>query len=226
MARKEKIVGPADVLRRALTVLKRCYGPRSRPGRSDPVGMLVATILSQNTSNANSSLGYERLRAELPTWDAVADAPVGKIERCIRPAGLGRTKAPRIRAILREIRRKRGRIELDYLDEMSDDQAVSGLAGVQGRRAEDRLVYADVRDGPKRVPRGHAHFPHRPPAGRDGRGRAVRPVPRGAHAADRAAESLRDARAADRPRPGRVQSGSAEVRRMQNPVPLPARASD
>jgi len=124
--------GPANLLRRVLATLRRLYGPRRRPGRQDPVGMLVATILSQNTNNSNSSAGYERLTRKLTTWDAVADAPTGHIERCIRVSCLAKTKAPRIRAILREIRRRRGRIELGFLAEMNDDEAFRTLTAFTG----------------------------------------------------------------------------------------------
>ena len=96
------------------------------------MGMLVATILSQNTNDSNSSAGYERLTRKLTTWDAVADAPTGQVERCIRVSGLAKTKAPRIQAILREIRRRRGRIELDFLAEMDDDQAFRTLTAFKG----------------------------------------------------------------------------------------------
>jgi endonuclease-3 len=127
---------PKQTLRRILPILRRAYG-RRRPnrgakGRPDIVSMLVDTILSQNTNNANSTAGFEGLRRELPTWDAVADARTSRIERCIRVSGLARTKAPRIRAILREIRRRRGRIELDYLDAMSDEEVFAELTAFRG----------------------------------------------------------------------------------------------
>jgi endonuclease-3 len=94
--------------------------------------MLVATILSQNTNDSNSSAGFEKLRRHLPTWDAVADAPLGLVRRCIRVSGLAGTKAPRIQAILREIRRRRGRIELDFLADMDADEAFDTLTAFKG----------------------------------------------------------------------------------------------
>ncbi len=124
--------GGADVLRRVLVILRLWYGPRRCPGRQEPVGMLVATILSQNTNDSNSSAGYERLRQRFTTWDAVADAPLGQVERCIRVSGLARTKAPRIQAILREVRRRRGRIELDFLADMGVDEAFATLTAFRG----------------------------------------------------------------------------------------------
>src|SRR4051794_6063752 len=91
-------------------LLEGAYGPRplKRWGRAVPV--LVETILSQNTSNANSAAGYRILRRTFKTWDAVADAPVADVERAIRISGLSNIKAPRIQAILRQIRDAHGRI--------------------------------------------------------------------------------------------------------------------
>lgn len=118
-------------LRCVLEILRQLYGPRRRPGRRNPVGVLVATILSQNTNDVNSSAGYENLTRKLATWEAVADAPTGQVEQLIRVAGLAKTKASRIQAILREIRR-RGRIELDFLCEMDDDTAYHTLTAFKG----------------------------------------------------------------------------------------------
>ncbi len=122
----------ATSLRRVLEILRRLYGPRRCSGRRNPVGVLVATILSQNTNDVNSSAGYESLTRKLPTWDAVADAPTRQVERYIRVAGLAKTKASRIQAILREIRHRRGQVELDFLAEMDDDEAFRTLTAFKG----------------------------------------------------------------------------------------------
>ncbi len=95
---------PRDDLSLVLRLLEKSYGKRPWRTWGDPVSVLVATILSQNTSDTNSSAGYRQLRRRFRTWDAVAAAPVEEIEKCIRICGLSRMKAPRIRAILRAIR--------------------------------------------------------------------------------------------------------------------------
>jgi endonuclease-3 len=126
---------PADARRklaRVLRALERCFGKRPWKCWGNPVDVLVETILSQNTSNANSSAGFARLRKNLGSWDAVARAPVGAVERCIRVSGLSRLKAPRIQAILRRLRSERGRITLDFLAHMSDEQAQAYLLSHKG----------------------------------------------------------------------------------------------
>lgn len=118
--------------RRVLKRLDDAYGPWDRHEVDDPVGCLVGTILSQNTSRGNSSAGYRRLRETLPTWQAVADAPTDTIERAIRVSGLAKTKAPRIRSILRHIRQDRGRVELSFLADLPADEAFAYLTAFDG----------------------------------------------------------------------------------------------
>ncbi len=125
-------VAKRDLLRRVLKGLRGMYGRRRWDGPRDPVGSLVATILSQNTNKANSSAGFRRLTERFDTWDAVADARVSAIERCIRVSGLSRIKAPRIRSILRQVRERRGRITLDHLAGMGPGAAYDELLAFDG----------------------------------------------------------------------------------------------
>jgi endonuclease-3 len=84
--------------------LETAYGQRPWRTWGRPLDILVGTILSQNTNDRNSDAAMDRLRQALPTWDAVADAPLWQIAGAIRPAGLHRQKADHIRTILRGIR--------------------------------------------------------------------------------------------------------------------------
>ena len=123
---------PHRTLRTVLRRLRRTYGKREWDGPREPVGVLVGTILSQNTNGANSSAGYERLRGEFPSWEQVADAPVRSIARCIRVSGLSRIKAPRIRSILRQIRDERGRVSLAFLRRRDPQEAYEYLLRFDG----------------------------------------------------------------------------------------------
>ncbi|MEA2662504.1 MAG: endonuclease [Chloroflexota bacterium] len=93
-------------LRQIARRLRRAYGEPPAPRRLPPLDELVLTILSQNTNDTNRDRAYADLRATLPTWDDVADAPLPVIERAIRSGGLAPTKAPRIRAVLRALRER------------------------------------------------------------------------------------------------------------------------
>jgi endonuclease-3 len=117
---------------RILKRLEGVYGPRPlrRWGKAVPV--LVETILSQNTSNRNSAAGFRILRRTFKTWDDVADAPVEEVERAIRISGLSNIKAPRIQAILRQIREAHGTIDLEFLKRSTPAEAMAYLRAFTG----------------------------------------------------------------------------------------------
>lgn len=117
---------------RILPLLRRAYGPRPPQCWGDGVSVLVDTILSQNTSAANSDAGYRQLRRRFRSWNQVADAPAEEVERCIRVSGLSNQKAPRIQAILRRIREQRGKIDLQFLADLPDDEAYGYLRSFPG----------------------------------------------------------------------------------------------
>jgi endonuclease-3 len=117
---------------RILSLLRGAYGPRRAKCWGDGVGILVDTILSQNTSAANSDAGYRQLRRRFRSWKQVADAPVEEVERCIRVSGLSNLKAPRIQSILRKLRAERGRIDLQFLNALDDEAAYAYLRAFPG----------------------------------------------------------------------------------------------
>ena len=81
--------------------------PPWRP-HHDPVGELVLTLLSQNTSDHNSGRAFQRLVATFDDWHAVVAAPPGAVENAIRVGGLAKTKAPRLQALLGTVRERLG----------------------------------------------------------------------------------------------------------------------
>jgi len=112
--------------------LDEAYGlPEWRP-HHDPTSELVLTILSQNTSDANSGRAFARLLAAFPTWDAVMDAPLPKLIEAIQPGGLAPTKAPRIQAALRDIRQRNGSFDLGFLAELPLEDARAWLRSIHG----------------------------------------------------------------------------------------------
>jgi endonuclease-3 len=132
-------------MKRILRLLQREYGPRPLRLWGKAVPVLVETILSQNTSNRNSQAGYRILRRTFKTWDAVADAPVEKVERAIRISGLSNIKAPRIQSILRQIREEHGRIDLEFLKKRAPEEAMAYLrnfVGVGPKTANCLLLFS------------------------------------------------------------------------------------
>jgi endonuclease-3 len=112
--------------------LERTYGvPRWQPNH-DPLGELIATILSQNTSDVNSDRAYAALRAAYPTWEAVLQADADEVAAVIRSGGLAPLKTRRIQAILQAIQARYGRLSLDFLMDMPMPAARAFLAEFPG----------------------------------------------------------------------------------------------
>lgn len=112
--------------------LRQTYGPRSWQRWGSGISVLVETILSQNTSNANSWAGYRKLWNHFHSWNKVADAPTEEVAGRIRISGLSNIKAPRIQSILRQIREERGKMDLEFLKDLPPDEARRYLLGFKG----------------------------------------------------------------------------------------------
>lgn len=125
---------PAQRIERIYTRLVEMYGIPPWEPTGDPLGELVATILSQHTSDLNSERAYGSLRTTFPTWEQVRDAPVAAVEAAIRSGGLAQQKAGRIQRILRILteRLDGAALTLDVLDEMPLDDALDWLRGLPG----------------------------------------------------------------------------------------------
>jgi endonuclease-3 len=129
--------------------LERHFGELLPPRRSDPLDELILTVLSQHTSDVNAERAFESLRRTFSTWDDVVGARAEDVADAIRTGGLANTKAPRIQAILREIREREGRHDLSSLQRMSDREAteyLSSLPGVGPKTAAVVLAFALGRD--------------------------------------------------------------------------------
>lgn len=125
---------PEDKLAAVYERLIEAYGiPEWHPD-GDALGGLIGTILSQHTSDVNSERAYRRLIERFPTWEAVRDAPVVAVEDAIRPGGLGRIKALRIQAVLRDLtaRLDGAPLTLGQLEETSIEQAEAYLRTLPG----------------------------------------------------------------------------------------------
>lgn len=80
--------------------LNACYGFQRWRTHGQPLDELVATILSQNTSDSNSSRAFAGLKKRFPTWPEVIAAPAEDVAAAIQSGGLANIKAPRIQAAL------------------------------------------------------------------------------------------------------------------------------
>ena len=115
-----------------LQQLQQEYGRRHWHPGQDPVSVLIATILSQNTSDINSKRAFTSLVNDFTDWESVATASVNEIAQSIRSGGLADIKAERIKLALQEIIKRRGCLDLSFLDELSLPEAKSWLRELLG----------------------------------------------------------------------------------------------
>lgn len=113
-------------------LLKEFGIPEKNKKVPDPVDLLIATILSQNTNDRNSYKAFKNLKDNFKNWEELEKIPASKIENYIKVAGLGRQKSNAIKGFLKQIKRNKGGISLNYLNKMSNHEVLKDLTGYSG----------------------------------------------------------------------------------------------
>jgi len=115
-----------------IQLLEREYGSLEWKSGKEPIDVLIGTVLSQNTSDANSGRAFGSLQSTFGSWKAVASAPVEHIAQAIKSGGLSRIKAVRIKQILNKIEEEQGSLSLDFLKSMDMSEAKNYLVALPG----------------------------------------------------------------------------------------------
>ncbi|KAM4064512.1 hhH-GPD superfamily base excision DNA repair protein [Hirsutella rhossiliensis] len=129
-------------------ILARLHGDRVRPdtvvaptgaagcGNSPSVlDALVRTILSQNTSDRNSSRAkrsMDDVYGGSDRWDAIVDGGQPRLQKAIQSGGLSVVKSKAIMGILQQAKARYGVYSLDHLFGASDDDAMREMLSFQG----------------------------------------------------------------------------------------------
>jgi len=101
---------------------------------------VVSTMLSQNTTDANSKAAFKNLKAtffsnpNINGWETIANLDdISKLESAIKVAGLAKTRSERIVSMLQIVQSERGTPSLEYLrDITSDDEVKKELGRFKG----------------------------------------------------------------------------------------------
>ena len=135
---------PRDVVA-VQRLLRGSQGPFTPKPRLPAVDEMIATVLSQHTSDHNSGRAFARLKAGFPDWEQVLSAPAGAVADAIRCGGIADQKARRIQQILAAVREREGRIDLSRLHDLDDgavEEYLASLPGVGPKTAACVLVFA------------------------------------------------------------------------------------
>jgi endonuclease-3 len=93
----------------------------------------ISTMLSQNTTAANSTRAFSNLKNDFPSWDLVVKLEnPGKLEESIRCAGLAQIRAKRIWNICQTLQSEKGSASFEYLRYLSNDAIKEELSRFQG----------------------------------------------------------------------------------------------
>ncbi|KAI0876140.1 DNA glycosylase [Hypoxylon argillaceum] len=134
--------------KRAHQILTTLHGARTRPettlappsraGCGDSASVLdalVRTILSQNTSDANSARAKRAMDATYGSssaWAAIASGGAARLAKAIESGGLAGVKARAIVGVLAQTRERYGAYSLDHLFGVSDEEAMRELLAFRG----------------------------------------------------------------------------------------------
>lgn len=137
-----------DEARLAHKILAKIHGERVRPekvvARSDRAGCgdspsvldaLVRTILSQNTSDKNSTRAkrcMDEVYGGSDEWEKIAEGGQPKLQEAIKSGGLSVVKSKVIISILQQAKEKYGEYSLDHLFKKTDEEAMQELLAFQG----------------------------------------------------------------------------------------------
>lgn len=128
-----------------INILRRHYGAPAPAPHREPIDELIATILSQHTSNINTERAFASLRSQYPCWGQVVSAPEQEVADAIRSGGLANVKAPRIQQVLHEVRHRTGGFDLSFLAGMPLHDArawLTSLPGVGPKTASCVLLFS------------------------------------------------------------------------------------
>ena len=120
------------ILRFIIQNLEATYGSPPNDSHDDPLDELIATILSQSTSNINSHRAFASLKAGFPDWGSVKRARPASIASAITSGGLANVKSVVIKNLLNEILARRGNLDLSFLKTDPIDEAHSFLLSLKG----------------------------------------------------------------------------------------------
>lgn len=131
-SQRESTEAQTSLMQSVLVRLGEVFGLPEWSNPQQPVDELVCTILSQNTNDHNRDIAFTALKKRFPTWEAVIDADEKEIINAIRIAGLGNQKGPRIKAVLTQIQRERGNLDLAFLADLPLEEAREWLLRFKG----------------------------------------------------------------------------------------------
>lgn len=132
VSNKEKLDSTANFILKINESLLKTFGKPQRNFNSDPVDILIATIISQNTNDINSHKAFRNLKKQFSKNDGILNASLITIEKAIKIAGLAKQKSKAIKNALKKIYNDNGKLSLDFLKNLEIEEALNYLSSFNG----------------------------------------------------------------------------------------------
>jgi len=133
---------------KAVKIISDSFEPYFWSRKLTPFEVLVSTILSQKTERRGTKKAFDKLKEKIGlTPEKIAGAPISDIIDAIKPAGLYRSKAPKIKEVAQVVLDKYGG-DLSVILDMPTPEArkkLTGMPGVGPKTADILLSFAGKR---------------------------------------------------------------------------------
>ncbi|MDQ3019546.1 MAG: endonuclease III [Bacteroidota bacterium] len=111
--------------------------------------VLIATKLSQNTTDKSSFIAFTNLKKKFKSWEKVAEASLDEIKECIRVCGLANTKAGNIKTMLQNMKKNYGDLDFTFMNDYDNKKIYEEFLqydGIGVKTASCVLIFAFGRD--------------------------------------------------------------------------------
>jgi endonuclease-3 len=122
---------PEKILK-IISELGKKYKTNIKPSKGGILDTLIATKLSQNTTDRTSYIAYKNLKNKYKTWEALTNAPLSEIKKQIKVCGMADTKSKDIKNMLNRMNKKYRTLNLDFLKKYKTEEIYDELLQYKG----------------------------------------------------------------------------------------------
>ena len=112
--------------------LQELYGEQDLHNRRDSMRELISTMLSHRTNHADEEKAYQLMHERFGSWEGIRDAPLPELIDAIASSRFPEAKAVNIKKVVARILEERGEANIDFLQNMSLDEAMKWLLSLPG----------------------------------------------------------------------------------------------
>ena len=119
-------------MRKITDLLVAEHGTPSLGNFRDPVKEIFYIVLSARTTESLYKQAHKQLSRRFPSLEAIANAPVAELRKCVATAGLGKKRAVQLKAIASELLADFGPRPAGKLRRLSAEDAYAALRSLPG----------------------------------------------------------------------------------------------